>query len=53
MSSGWYRPHGSLTHAHGPMSVTAEEAGWAYSGLTVIDRDHAMDLGDREAVEKQ
>ena len=50
MSSGWYRPHGTLTHAHGPMSVTAEEAGWAYSGLTVIDRDHAMDLGDREAV---
>ena len=50
MGSGWYRPHGTLTHAHGPMSVTAEEAGWAYSGLTVIDRDHAMDLGDREAV---
>ena len=50
MSSGWYRPHGTLTHAHGPMSITAEEAGWAYSGLTVIDRDHAMDLGDREAV---
>jgi 5-deoxy-glucuronate isomerase len=50
MSSGWYRPHGTLTHAHGPMSVTAEEAGWAYSGLTVIDRDHALDLGDREAV---
>jgi 5-deoxy-glucuronate isomerase len=50
MTSGWYRPHGSLAHAHGPMSITAEEAGWAYSGLTVIDRDHAMDLGDREAV---
>ncbi len=50
MTSTWYRPHGSLAHAHGPMSITAEEAGWAYSGLTVIDRDHAMDLGDREAV---
>ncbi len=50
MTSGWYKPHGSLAHAHGPMSITAEEAGWAYSGLTVIDRDHAMDLGDREAV---
>jgi len=50
MTSSWYRPHGSLAHAHGPMSITAEEAGWAYSGLTVIDRDHAMDLGDREAV---
>jgi 5-deoxy-glucuronate isomerase len=32
------------------MSITAEEAGWSYSGLTVIDRDHAIDLGDREAV---
>lgn len=50
MSSDWYRPHGTLAHASGPMSITAEEAGWAYSGLTVIDRDHAMDLGDREAV---
>jgi 5-deoxy-glucuronate isomerase len=50
MSSGWYRPHGTLAHATGPMSITAEEAGWAYSGLTVVDRDHAMDLGDREAV---
>ncbi len=50
MNSGWYRPHGTLTHAHGPMAVTAEDAGWAYSGLTVIDRDHTMDLGDREAV---
>ncbi len=50
MNSGWHRPHGTLTHAHGPMSITAEEADWAYSGLTVIDRDHVMDLGDREAV---
>lgn len=50
MSSGWYRPHGSLTHSDGPMAITAEEAGWAYSGLTVIDRDCVVDLTDREAV---
>ncbi|MGA0091964.1 MAG: 5-deoxy-glucuronate isomerase [Candidatus Nanopelagicales bacterium] len=55
MSSGWYKPHGSLVHADGPMSITAEEAGWAYSGLTVIDRDCSMDLtgpgeDSREAV---
>ena len=50
MSSGWYRPHGSLAHADGPMAITAEEAGWAYSGLTVIDRDCTIDLasGDGE-----
>jgi 5-deoxy-glucuronate isomerase len=50
MSSGWFKPHGTLAHADGPMSITAEEAGWAYSGLTVIDRDCTLDLGDREAV---
>lgn len=55
MSSGWYKPQGSLVHADGPMSITAEEAGWAYSGLTVIDRDCSMDLtgpgeDSREAV---
>ena len=50
MSSGWFKPHGTLAHADGPMSITAEEAGWDYSGLTVIDRDCAMELGDREAV---
>jgi 5-deoxy-glucuronate isomerase len=55
MSSGWYKPHGTLAHADGPMSITAEEAGWAYSGLTVIDRDCTIDLlgpgeDSREAV---
>jgi 5-deoxy-glucuronate isomerase len=50
MSSGWYKPQGSLAHADGPMSITAEEAGWTYSGLTVIDRDCSIDLGHREAV---
>ena len=50
MSSGWYRPHGTLAHAHGPMAITAEEAGWAYSGLMIVDRDHTLDLVDREAV---
>ena len=48
--SGWYHPHGTLAHDGGPMSITVEEAGWAYSGLTVIDRDFSMDLEDREAV---
>lgn len=50
MSSGWYKPHGSLTHDNGPMSITPEQAAWAYSGLQVIDRDCSVDLGDSEAV---
>jgi 5-deoxy-glucuronate isomerase len=50
MSSGWFKPHGTLTHADGPMAITAEEAGWAYSGLTVIDRDCTLDLDGREAI---
>ncbi|MFM9048461.1 MAG: 5-deoxy-glucuronate isomerase, partial [Actinomycetota bacterium] len=32
------------------MSITPEQAGWDYSGLHVIDRDCAIDLGDSEAV---
>ena len=55
MSSGWFKPQGSIAHADGPMSISAEEAGWTYSGLIVIDRDCVIDLseptlGDREAV---
>jgi len=50
MSSGWYKPHGSLANANGPMSITPEQAGWDYSGLHVIDRDCSLDLGDAEAV---
>ena len=46
----WYKPHGSLAHEHGPMSITPEDAGWAYSGLHVIDRDCTLDLGSSEAV---
>lgn len=48
--SDWYKPHGTLTHAEGPMSVTAEQAGWDYSGMIIIDRDTRIDLMDREAV---
>ena len=40
--SGWYHPHGTLAHDGGPMSITVEEAGWAYSGLTVIA--HTVDI---------
>ena len=46
----WYKPHGSLAHEHGPMSITPEQAEWAYSGLHVIDRDCTLDLGASEAV---
>ena len=46
----WYKPHGSLAHEHGPMSITPEDAGWAYSGLHVIDRDCTLDLGSSEAL---
>ena len=46
----WYKPHGTLTHANGPMSITPEQAEWAYSGLQVIDRDCTIELGDAEAV---
>ena len=50
MISGWYKPHGSLANANGPMSITPEQAGWDYSGLHVIERDGSLDLGDAEAV---
>ena len=46
----WYKPHGSLAHGHGRMSITPEDAGWAYSGLHVVDRDCTLDLGSSEAV---
>lgn len=50
MTSGWFKPHGTLAHADGPMSITPDEAGWAYSGLRVVDRDCTIELGDSEAV---
>ena len=46
----WFKPHGSLANANGPMSITPEQAGWSYSGLHVIDHDCTLDLGDAEAV---
>ena len=46
----WYKPHGTLANANGPMSITPEQAGWAYSGLHVIDRDCTLSFADEEAV---
>ena len=31
MSSGWFKPQGSIAHADGPMAISAEDAGWTYS----------------------
>lgn len=47
-----HRPRGSLASGPDPVSLTAAQAGWAYSGLDVLCCDagesRSIDTGDRE-----
>ena len=48
-----FRPSGSLASGRDPIHLTAEEAGWTWCGLTVVElapgESRTLELGDSEA----